>query len=70
MVQLDDEHMQAFLQDKGGNYVKDYMAATQEEAIENFPNMLVLTRPTTVSLKSDLVVSNLINKFTNLRIFT
>ena len=37
--------MQALLQDKGGNYVKDYMAATPEEALENFPNMLILTRP-------------------------
>lgn len=66
MVQLNDEHMQAILQDMGGNYVKDYMATTQEEALENFPNMLVLTRPVTVdgSSSSMTMLDNLVAKQT------
>ncbi|KAL4231941.1 hypothetical protein ACF0H5_009517 [Mactra antiquata] len=64
MVELNDEQMRAILQNRGGNYVQDYMAATQEEADENFPNMLILMPATTIpgSTSSFSMLDNLITK--------
>ena len=49
MVELSDEQLKGVFNDKGGNYVKEYMAATEAEAKQNFPDMLQMTRPVTVS---------------------
>ena len=52
MVEMSDEQMVGLFESKGGNYVRDYMAGTQEEALENFANMLLITIPVSVSVKT------------------
>lgn len=50
MVEMSDEQLLELYEAKGGNYVRDYMATTEEEALDNFPNMLIITSPVTVSI--------------------
>ena len=52
MVEMSDEQMVGLFESKGGNYVRDYMAGTQEEALENFANMLLITIPVSVSVNT------------------
>ena len=37
--------MHDMFEHKGGTYLQDYMAATQQEAEKNFPNLLTMTAP-------------------------
>lgn len=46
---MSDEQLRTYFEAKGGNYVRDYMASTEEDALENFPNMLLISAPVTVS---------------------
>ena len=48
VVALNDSQMHEVFQHKGGNYLHDYMAATKEEAKNNFPNLLLMTKPVKV----------------------
>ncbi|XP_046565037.1 uncharacterized protein LOC124273771 isoform X2 [Haliotis rubra] len=41
-LDLSDDQLKQVLSDVGGNYVKDYMATSDDEAQQNFPNMLSL----------------------------
>ncbi|XP_071091087.1 uncharacterized protein [Haliotis cracherodii] len=41
-LDLSDDELKQVLSDVGGNYVKNYMATSDDEAQENFPNMLSL----------------------------
>ncbi|XP_067656713.1 uncharacterized protein [Haliotis asinina] len=41
-LDLSDDQLKQVLSDVGGNYVKDYMATSDDEAEQNFPNMLSL----------------------------
>lgn len=50
MVEMSDEQLLELYEAKGGNYVRDYMATTEEEALDNFPNILIITSPVTVSI--------------------
>ena len=44
-VALNTSQMHDMFEHKGGNYLQDYMATTQEEAVKNFPNLLTMTAP-------------------------
>ncbi|XP_052770884.1 uncharacterized protein LOC128210572 [Mya arenaria] len=47
-VELEDHQLRAVFEGKGGSYVKEYMAATETEARQNFPNMINMTAPVPV----------------------
>ena len=45
---LNDSQMQEVFQHKGGTYLPEYMATTQKEAVQHFPDLLLMTAPVKV----------------------